>query len=128
MARPRRTFTESKPLPLALPLPEPKKQLRRYYHGDRMRSPQGGLLEVVRIQPARGERESGRILLECLTSSLRYELPIPPASATEREEVSRVQSEGGDPTCPRHGPGNRLLRAGTLLTCPLCGVSYGRTS
>lgn len=126
MARPRRTLTTPPPLPQSLPLPEPRKQLRRYFAGERMKSPQGGLLEVVRIQPGRGEREPGRIIFECLTSSLRYELAVPPATKGERDEVIQVQSEGGEPTCPRHGAGVRLLRAGPLLTCPLCGVAFGR--
>lgn len=91
-----------------------------------MKSPQGGLLEVVRIQPARGEKEPGRVVFECLTSSLRYELAVPPATRAERDEVRGVQEEGKEPHCPRHGPPVRLLRAGALLVCPLCGVSYGR--
>ena len=126
MARPRRTLSAPPALPQALPLPELKKHLRRYFAGERMKSPQGGLLEVVRIQPARGEKDSGRVVFECLTSSLRYELAIPPATKAERDEIKRVQEEGKEPHCPRHGPSVRLLRAGPLLACPLCGVSYGR--
>lgn len=126
MARPRRTLTPEPTRPLALPLPDMKKQLRRYYSGERLRSPQGGLLEVVRIQSGRGEREPGRVLLDCLTSSLRYELTIPPATKVERDAVRASQAEGRDPACPRHGPGARLLRAGALLVCPSCGVAFGR--
>jgi hypothetical protein len=126
MARPRRTLTPEPPRALALPLPDMKKHLRRYYAGERMRSPQGGLLEVVRIQTGHGEREPGRVLMDCMTSSLRYELTIPAATKAEREAVRTVQSEGRDPSCPRHGAGARLLRAGSLLVCPSCGVAYGR--
>lgn len=126
MSRPRRTLTPEPTRPQALPLPEMKKQLRRYYAGERMRSPQGGLLEVVRIQSGHGEKESGRVLMDCLTSSLRYELTIPPASRAERDAVRASQAEGQDPSCPRHGPGARLLRAGPLLVCPSCGVAFGR--
>ncbi len=126
MARPRRSFAPEPRTTPSIPLPDGKTQLRRYYSGERLRSPHGGLLEVVRVQPGAGEREPGRILLECLTSSLRYELVVPAATRSERESIRETQAEGRDPSCPRHGPALRLLRAGTVLVCPACGVGYGR--
>lgn len=125
MARPRRSLVPEAPRALAIPLPDGKKQLKRYYVGERLRSPQGGLLEVVRVQSGR-EGEPGRVLMDCLTSSLRYELLVPAATRGEREAVRAVQAEGKDPECPRHVPGQRLLRAGAALLCPACGVVYGR--
>jgi len=114
---------------LALPLPEPRKQLRRYYAGDMMPSPQGGgLLEIVRIQPGKGTREGGRVIFECLTSTLRYELRIPAASKEEKDAVRAMQDAGQDPTCPRHGESVRLLRVGPNMSCTQCGVAYGRTA
>ena len=84
-----------------------------------------GFLEALHVrQESDG---SGRVLMECNASSIRYELPIPKATTRERTLVREQQDEGLEPTCPRHSdPIRRLQRAGQFLICPLCGVRYGR--
>ncbi len=101
-----------------------KQVLRLYYGGQQIPSPMGGFLMSLGVHP-RPDGTAG-ILFECSASSLRYRLEIPAATRTERSKVKKVQKEGGDPDCPRHGPGTRLIRAGTELVCPLCGIGFGK--
>lgn len=108
----------------SLPVPDPKKLLKLYYAGLQLPSPQGGFLELLRVRSE--EDKSATALFECNTSSLRYSLSIPAASRTERKKVKDQQDEGVDPTCPRHGPTTRLVRVGSELMCPLCGIGYGK--
>ncbi|MEJ2539826.1 MAG: hypothetical protein P8188_07640 [Gemmatimonadota bacterium] len=100
-----------------------KKILEQYYQGQRMESPEGGTLHLLRIRPE--PDGSGTVLMECSVSSLRYELHIPKATRSEKTAVKNQQSEGMDPTCPRHtDPREKLLRSGEMLVCPKCGVRY----
>lgn len=107
-----------------LSLSDPKKLQRLYYAGHQLPSPQGGFLEPLRVRPE--PDKSATVIFECNTSSLRYALPIPAATRTERRKVKETKDDGMDPNCPRHGAGIRLIRAGAELVCPLCGISYGR--
>ncbi len=106
-----------------LPLPNEKDVLRLYYEGGQLPSPVGGFLELIHVQPE--DDGSGYVLFECLTSSLRYRMPIKKATRTERKKVSEVIESGRDPDCPRHVD-RRLVRVGRNLVCPSCGVRYAR--
>lgn len=108
----------------ALELPDQRAQLKRYYRGARMPSPVGGFLEPLRVRTE--EDGSGALILECSASSLRFVLPIPAATRSERRTIKKSQANGTDPTCPRHHPSQWLKRVGPYLVCPLCGVRYGR--
>jgi hypothetical protein len=98
--------------------------LKEYYAGQRMESPNGGFLILLGIRPQEGGKAVG--VFECSASSLRYEIVIPKATRTERKKVRDILQQGGDPDCPRHGPGFRLARAGKNLVCSRCGVAYAR--
>ena len=124
MARQRPAPTPEAPPGGPLPLADAKKLQKRYYAGLQLPSPQGGFLEPLRVRHEKDR--SATAIFECTTSSLRYALPIPKATRTERSKVKKMQAEGADPNCPRHGSSTRLLRAGRDLLCPLCGVPYGR--
>ena len=69
---------------------------------------------------------SATAIFECNVSSLRYEIVIPKATRAERKKVREKLKEGGDATCPRHGPDARLVRAGNDLVCPECGIAYAK--
>ena len=104
---------------------ESRKQfLERYYEGQRMESPAGGFLMVLRVRP--DDDGGATLLLECSASSLRYELEVPTATRTEKKKVKEQIAEGRDPACPRHGAGQMLTRAGKDLVCSACGISYGK--
>ena len=107
-----------------LPVPDPKKLQKLYYAGLQLPSPEGGFLEVLRVKTE--VDKSATVLFECNTSSLRYFMSIPAASRTERKKVKDQQEEGFDPTCPRHGGTLRLVRVGSELVCPICGIGYGK--
>lgn len=107
-----------------LPLPEPKAALRAYYASNRLESPMGGYLEVLGVHPL--EDGSAKVILECSTSSLRFELPIPAATRTEKAKVKQALADGVDPSCPRHAREIRLSREGRQLVCQRCGVAFGR--
>jgi hypothetical protein len=107
-----------------IPLPRSKKTLERYYVGRRLGSPMGGQLDVLGVRD--GANGTGRVMLECNSSSLRFVLVIPRASKTEKAEVQEVLERGDDPHCPRHGPSQRLTKSGKNLVCPLCGVAFGK--
>jgi hypothetical protein len=107
-----------------LTLSDTKALLRLYYAGLQLPSPLGGVLLPLRVRQEADK--SASVLMECNSSSLRYVLPIPTATRTERRKVKDQQEEGADPTCPRHGSGMRLARVGKDLACPLCGVPYGK--
>jgi hypothetical protein len=108
----------------ALLLDDEKQLLKQYYAGARMESPNGGYLMLLGIRPVEGGDAVG--IFECSASSLRYEIPIPKATRTERKKVKDAMDAGEDPDCPRHGPGTRLMRAGRDLVCLSCGVAYAR--
>lgn len=84
----------------------------------------GGYLDILGVRE--GADGIGKVMLECNTSSLRFVLEVPKATRTERAKVKEVVEAGDDPTCPRHGPYQRLARSGKNWICPLCGVSFGR--
>jgi hypothetical protein len=108
-----------------IPLPKDKKLLQKYYAGERLSSPLGGQLDVLGIRES--EEGTGRVLLECNTSSLRFVLVIPKATRTEKSKVKEQLSQGDDPHCPRHGPYELLTKSGKDLMCPLCAVSFGKS-
>jgi hypothetical protein len=105
-------------------LPKEKSLLKRYYSGGRLESPMGGYLDVLGVRE--GGDGTGRVLLECNTSSLRFVLTIPKATRTEKAKVKAVREAGDEATCPRHGALERLARSGRDWVCPLCGVTFGR--
>ncbi|HSM61222.1 MAG TPA: hypothetical protein VK849_10515 [Longimicrobiales bacterium] len=107
-----------------LVLVEDKVLLKAYYAGQQLPSPMGGFLMLLGIRPA--PDGGAAALFECSASSLRYTLSIPKATRSERTAVRQVQDAGEDPDCPRHGPGQRLVRAGPHLICQLCGVSFAK--
>lgn len=107
-----------------LQLDNQKQLLKQYYLGQQMESPNGGFLMLLGVRPVEG---GGAVaIFECSASSLRYELPIPKATRTERRKVKEVVDAGGDPNCPRHGDGQGLVRAGKDLVCTACGVAYAK--
>jgi hypothetical protein len=107
-----------------LELDNEKQLLKQYYARLRIPSPNGGVLMFLGVRPdADG---SATAILECSVSSLRYDLKIPKASRSERKAVKEAVAAGRDPDCPRHGPGEMLVRAGPELVCRSCGISYGK--
>jgi len=107
----------------ALRVHDEKQLLRHYYAGHQIESPNGGFLMLLGIR----QTDDGAVaIFECSATSMRYEVPIPKATRTERKRVKEVVDAGDDPDCPRHGPGTRLVRAGRDLICTSCGVAYGR--
>ena len=108
----------------ALQLDNEKQLLKHYYAGQQMPSPNGGFLMLLGVRTNGDGSATG--IFECSVSSLRYEITIPKATRTERRKVKEVVDAGGDPDCPRHGAGTRLVRAGRDLVCGSCGVAYAR--
>jgi hypothetical protein len=106
-----------------LPLSDEKGLLRFYYEGNRLPSPTGGFLMVLRVQPE--DNGSGSILLECNSSSLRYRLNVNKATRTERTNVREMVDEGREPKCPRHVD-QLLIRVKNDFLCPLCGVRFAK--
>jgi hypothetical protein len=105
-------------------LAEDKVLLRAFYGGQQMPSPNEGFLMLLGV---RAKDDGGAIaVFECSVSSLRYHMSIANATRGERTKVREAQRAGGDPDCPRHGPGQRLVRAGKSLVCTVCGVVYGK--
>jgi hypothetical protein len=84
----------------------------------------GGVLEPIAVR--QGGSSPGTVLFECMTSSLRFALSIPKATTSERKAVREAIESGIDPTCPRHGLQERLVRTGSSWSCSKCGVSFGR--
>jgi hypothetical protein len=108
----------------ALQLDNEKQLLKQYYAGLQIPSPNGGFLMLLRV---RGNDDGSAVaIFECNVSSLRYEVTIPKATRTERKKVKDELDAGGDPECPRHGPGHRLVRAGKDLVCTSCGIPYAK--
>ena len=101
-----------------------KQLLRRYYEGRQIESPTGGFLMLLGVRPS--DDGGATAIFECSASSLRYQVVIPKATRTERKKVKDALEAGEDPDCPRHGTGQRLVRAGKELTCPACGISYAK--
>ena len=106
-----------------LTLPDEDGLLGLYYDGGRLPSPSGGFLMVLGVRPE--DEGSGSILLECTSSSLRYQMRVPKATRSERKKVRDMIDEGIDPTCPRH-QGQFLMRIRHDLACPSCGVRYAK--
>ena len=106
-----------------LALPDEETMLGLYYDGARLPSPAGGFLMVLGVQAE--DEGSGSILLECTSSSLRYEITVPKAKRSERKKVRDMIAEGSDPTCPRH-QGQVLTRIRHDLACAKCGVRYAK--
>ena len=106
-----------------LTLSDEESLLRLYYDGGRLPSPSGGFLMVLGVQPK--DEGSGSILLECTSSSLRYQMNVPKATRSERKKVRAMIDEGGDPKCPRH-QGQFLVRIRHDLACASCGVRYAK--
>ncbi len=106
-----------------LTLPDEDGLLCIYYGGGRLPSPSGGFLMVLGVRPE--DEGSGSILLECTSSSLRYQMSVPKATRSERKKVRAMIDEGGDPKCPRH-QGQLLVRIRHDFSCPRCGVRYAK--
>ncbi len=106
-----------------LTLPDEESLLCLYYEGGRLPSPSGGFLMVLGVRPE--DEGSGSILLECMSSSLRYEMSVPRATRSERKKVRAMIDEGRDPKCPRH-QGQLLVRIRHDLACSRCGVRYAK--
>ena len=106
-----------------LTLPNEDALLGLYYDGGRLPSPSGGFLMVLGVQAE--DEGSGSILLECTSSSLRYEMSVPKATRSERKKVRDMIAEDSDPKCPRH-QGQLLTRIRHDLACPRCGVRYAK--
>ena len=106
-----------------LTLSDEESLLRLYYDGGRLPSPSGGFLIVLGVQPK--DDGSGSILLECTSSSLRYQMNVPKATRSERKKVRAMIDEGSDPKCPRH-QGQLLVRIRHDLACASCGVRYAK--
>ena len=104
-------------------LPNDKKLQDRFCLGERLESPLGGFLEPLAANSL--DDGSGRILLECNASSLRYELIIRKGTRTERDRVRDQLSSGREPRCPRN-ESQVLVRRGAELVCPRCQVKYGK--
>ena len=103
-------------------LPRSQKVLEAYYGGKRLESPLGGQLDVLGVRE--GNNATGRVLLECNASSLRYVLIIPKATPEEKARVEKALEAGEDLYCPRHGPGRPLAKSGKSWHCPRCGVVF----
>ena len=106
-----------------LTLPNADALLVLYYDGGRLPSPSGGFLMVLGVQAE--DDGSGSMLLECTSSSLRYEMSVPKATRSERKKVRDMIAEGSDPKCPRHQD-QLLTRIRHDLACPRCGVRYAK--
>lgn len=107
-----------------LPVKDEETLRQLYYAGAQLPSPMGGFLEVLHVQ-AEGDG-SGTVIFECLSSSLRFRLPLKAATRTERKKVRDRIDAGMDPECPRHEGGRRLQRVGRDLICSACGVRYAK--
>ena len=107
-----------------LQLDDEKQLLKQYYAGRQMLSPNGGFLILLGLRI--GDDGAAVGIFECSVSSLRYEISIPKATRTERKNVKDVVVSGGEPDCPRHGMGTRLVRAGKDLICRGCGIAYAK--
>ncbi len=106
-----------------LDLPDEDGLLGLYYEGGRLPSPSGGFLMVLGVHPEADG--SGSVLLECTSSSLRYQMSVPKATRSERKKVRAMIDEGIDPKCPRH-EGQLLVRIRHDLACASCGVRYAK--
>ena len=107
----------------SLSLPDQDSLLGLYYDGGRLPSPAGGFLMVLGVRPE--DEGSGLVVLECTSSSLRYQMNVPKATRSERKKVRDMIDEGSDPKCPRH-KGELLTRIRHDLACPRCGVRYAK--
>lgn len=107
-----------------LQLGNAKQLLKLYYAGNQMESPNGGFLILLGVRSLEGGSAMG--IFECSVSSLRYELPIPKATRTERKTVKDALAAGEELKCPRHGPETPLKRAGKEIVCGSCGIPFAK--
>jgi hypothetical protein len=107
----------------SLTLPDEGALLSLYYDGARLPSPSGGFLIVLGVQAE--DDGTGSVLLECMSSSLRYEVTVPKGTRSERKKVRDKMASGADPKCPRH-QGQLLARIRHDLACLKCGVRYAK--
>jgi hypothetical protein len=107
-----------------LPVTDEETLRQLYYAGAQLPSPMGGFLEVLHVQAEADG--SGTVIFECLSSSLRFRLPLKAATRTERKKVRERIDAGMEPECPRHEVGRRLHRVGRDLICSACGVKYAK--
>ena len=114
----------AEPLGDALPLPDEKTQLKRWYATAQIPSPMGGFLEPLRVRSE--DDGSGMVIFEFSAAAMRFDMTIPAATRGENKAVKDHQDAGEDPNCPRHHPLQRLNRVGPYLVCPMCGVRYGK--
>ncbi|MGI9626750.1 MAG: hypothetical protein ACR2QM_07940 [Longimicrobiales bacterium] len=105
-------------------LSEPKKMERLYCSGRQVPSPLGGFLVPLGVKAE--DDGTATVLLECQTSSLRYQLPIRKATRTETSKVKAQVKEGLDPLCPRGDGDPSLVRRGADWYCPRCNIKFGR--
>lgn len=122
-----RTKTAAPPAPKGFgveELAEAKKMERLFCSGRQVPSPMGGFLVPLGVK-SEGDGTS-TVLLECQSSSLRYQLPIRKATRTERSKVKDQIEEGLDPLCPRGEEGPSLTRRGNDWYCPRCNIKFGR--
>ena len=107
-------------------LDDAKKMERLYCSGRQLPSPMGGFLVALGV---RAEADgTSTVLLECQSSSLRYQLPIRKATRTEKSKVKAQTEEGLDPLCPRGEEGPSLVRRGSDWFCPRCSIKFGRAT
>lgn len=101
-----------------------KKMEKLYCSGRQLPSPMGSILVPLGVRA----EESGAswVLLECQSSSLRYQLPIRKATRGEKTKVKEQVEKDREALCPRGEAGPRLVRRGKDLYCPRCNVKYGK--
>jgi hypothetical protein len=83
----------------------------------------GGFSEVVRVGSL--DKGAGEVWFECLSCAQRKAFAIPAATKAENDAVSQTaETEGKEPTCPRHTRPVQLRRRGRQFVCPSCGVVF----
>jgi len=105
-------------------LADAKKMERLFCSGRQLPSPMGGILIALGVRSE--DDGTSTVLLECQSSSLRYQLPIRKATRTERTKVKGQVDEGLDPLCPRGEEGPSLVRRANDWYCPRCNIKFGR--
>lgn len=122
-----KSSTANKPVGFGVPeLDEPKKMEKLYCSGRQVPSPMGGFLVPLGVKAE--EDGSSTVLLECQSSSLRYQLPIRKATRTEKSHVKDQVSDDLEPMCPRGDGAPALVRRGSDWYCPHCNIKYGRAT
>ncbi len=100
-----------------------KKMEKLFCSGESLPSPAGGML--VRLGARPEPDGTSWVLLECPSSSLRFQLPIRKATKGEKVKVQAQLDAGEVSLCPRGGLGPPLVRRGKDLYCPRCNIKYG---